>query len=138
MMAWQILMSRHCHTFGSKLHMHGPIHSKLSMLDLCQSLNSSITLHWNLDQQRHLGHFNCSISLIHHRIHMKCSLHHQGSMLNMLPQSVHDIISAPPTNKKLSAASIWKVGFSPNFKCFLPDENSALPKIIWHVAQSPS
>ncbi|MED6246789.1 hypothetical protein ATANTOWER_023618 [Ataeniobius toweri] len=105
--------------------MEGPIHSKLNMVDLCHPPNSSIGLHWNLDQQHSLGHFKCSISLMHHQIHLKCSIHNQGSMLNMLPQSVHDIISAPPTNKKLNAASIWKVGFPPNFKCFSPDENSA-------------
>ncbi|MEQ2248955.1 hypothetical protein ILYODFUR_024450 [Ilyodon furcidens] len=115
MMAWRILMSRHGHTFGSKLHMNGLIYSKMNMVDLSQPPNSSIGLHWNLDQQRPLGHFKCSISLIHHRILFKCNIHHQGSMLNMLPQSVYDIISAPPTNKQVSAASIWKVGFPPTF-----------------------
>ncbi|MEQ2297912.1 hypothetical protein AMECASPLE_039604 [Ameca splendens] len=105
--------------------MEGPIHSKLNMVDLCQPPNTSIGLHWNFDQQRPLGHLKCSISLVHHRVHFKCSIHHQGSMLNMLPQSVYDIISAPPTNKQVTAASIWKVGIPPNFEYFSPDKNSA-------------
>ncbi|MEQ2301447.1 hypothetical protein AMECASPLE_036171 [Ameca splendens] len=117
-------------TNDCSFHMESPIHSKLNMVDLCQPTNSSIELHWNLDKQRPLGHFKGYNSLIHHRIHLKFSIHHQGSMLNILPQSVHNIISAPPTNKKLSAASIRKVGFPPNFKCFSPNENSACPNII--------
>ncbi|MEQ2252744.1 hypothetical protein ILYODFUR_024948 [Ilyodon furcidens] len=118
-------MSRYSHTFGSKLHMQGLIHSKINMVDLCQPPNTSIGLHWNLDQKRPLGHFKSSISLIHHRIHFRYSIHHQGAMLNMLPQSIDDIILAPPTNKQVSAASIWKVRFTPNFECFSPDHNSA-------------
>ncbi|MEQ2235144.1 hypothetical protein ILYODFUR_038637 [Ilyodon furcidens] len=90
--------------------MEGPIYFKLNMVDVCQPPNSSIGLHWNLDQQRPLGHFKSSISLIHHRIHLKCSKHDHELMMDMLPQSVHDIIKAPPTNKQVSAASIWKVG----------------------------
>ncbi|MEQ2179039.1 hypothetical protein GOODEAATRI_020408 [Goodea atripinnis] len=104
-------MSRHGHTFGSKLHMHGPIHSKINMVDLCQSPNSSIGLHWNVDQQRHLGHFQCSISFIHHRIHMKCNIHDHGSMPNMLRQSTDNITLAPPNNKQVSAVFIRKIRF---------------------------
>ncbi|MEQ2170092.1 hypothetical protein GOODEAATRI_031772 [Goodea atripinnis] len=111
MMAWRILMSRHGHTFGSQLHMHGPIHSKINMVDLCQSPNTSIGLHWNLDQQRPLGHFKSYISLIHHWINLKCSIHDHELMMDMLTQSIDDIILAPPINKQMSVASIWKVGF---------------------------
>ncbi|MEQ2295099.1 hypothetical protein AMECASPLE_010710 [Ameca splendens] len=105
--------------------MHDLIHSKINTVDLCQPPNSSIGLHRNLDQQRPLGHFKFSVSLIHHQIHFKCGMHHHGSMLNMLAQSIDDIILAPPTNKQVSAASIWKVGLCPNFECFSPDQNCA-------------
>ncbi|MEQ2230917.1 hypothetical protein ILYODFUR_034132 [Ilyodon furcidens] len=125
MMAWRILMSRHGHTFGFKLHMGDLIHSKVNMLDLSQSPNTSIGLHWNLDQQHPLGHFNSYISLIHHQIHLKCSKHDHDLMMDMLTQSIDDVVLAPPTNKQVSAASIWKVRFTPNFECFLPDQNSA-------------
>ncbi|MEQ2290990.1 hypothetical protein AMECASPLE_008763 [Ameca splendens] len=105
--------------------MHGPIYSKLNMVDLSQPLSSSIELHLNLAQRRPLRHFNSSSSLMPDRIHLKLTVHHHGSMLDMLTQSIHYITLAPPTNKQMSVASIWKVRFTPNFKCFSPDDNSA-------------
>ncbi|MEQ2225538.1 hypothetical protein ILYODFUR_018444 [Ilyodon furcidens] len=102
-------MSCHGHTFGSKLHMHSRIHSKINMVDLCQPPNSSIGLHWILDKQRPLEHFKISISLIH----FKCSIHDHGSMPNMLTQSIDDITLALPTKKQVSVAFIRKVQFTP-------------------------
>ncbi|MEQ2315921.1 hypothetical protein AMECASPLE_027441 [Ameca splendens] len=105
--------------------MHGPIYSKLNMVDLCHAPNSSTGLHWNLDQQRPLAHLKYSISFIHHQIYFKCRIHHCGSRLNMLAQSIDDITLALPTHKQVSAASICQVRYLPNFECFSKGQNLA-------------